>query len=35
MGGLKSKNEENAFYKNWRNFHETPLEKESMRLENF
>ena len=35
MGGLKSKNEENAFYKHWRNFHETPFEKESMRLENF
>ena len=35
MGGLKSKNEDNAFYKHWRNFHETPFEKESMRLEIF
>ena len=35
MGGLKSKNEDNAFYKHWRNFHETPYEKEFTRLENF
>jgi hypothetical protein len=35
MGGLKKKSEENAFYKHWHNLHETPLEKESARLENF
>ena len=35
MGGLRNKNEENAFYKHWRNFHETPLEADSRRLENF
>ena len=35
MGGLRKKNEENAFYKHWRNFHETPLEADSRRLENF
>ena len=35
MGGLKRKAEDNAFYKHWRNLHETPCERESARLENF
>ena len=35
MAGLKSKNKENAFYKHWHNFHETPCEDESVRLQNF
>ena len=35
MGGLKTKNEANAFYKYWRNCHETPGESESARLENY
>ena len=35
MRGLKSKIVENAFYKHWQNFHETPCEEESLRLNNF
>ena len=35
MAGLKSKSKENAFYKHWHNFHETPCEDESVRLQNF
>ena len=35
LAGLKSKNEENALYKHWRNSHETPYEQESRRLQNF
>ena len=31
----KSKNKENAFYKHWHNFHETPCEDDSARLQNF
>ena len=35
MAGLKSKNHENAFYKHWHNFHETPYEDENLRLKNY
>jgi hypothetical protein len=35
MGGLKSKSEDNAFYKHWRNCHETPCEENYVRLENY
>ena len=35
MSGLKSKNRENAFYKHWHNFHETPFEDETLRLQNY
>ena len=35
MQGLKGKNENNAFYKHWKNFHETPGEPKSSRLENY
>ena len=35
MGGLKSRSEDNAFYRHWRNCHETPCEENSVRLENY
>ena len=35
MGGLKRKSEDSAFYKHWRNCHETPCEEKSVRLENY
>ena len=35
MRGLKNKNPENAFYKHWQNFHETPYEEDNLRLNNF
>ena len=35
LAGLKSRSEENALYKHWRNFHETDGEPKSRRLENF
>ena len=35
MGGRKSKRHENAFYKHWYNFHETPNEDENLRMKNY
>ena len=35
MQGIKGKNEKNAFYKHWKNFHEIPGEPKSSRLENY
>ena len=35
MAGLKSKNQENAFYKHWHNFHETPNEDQNLQLNNY
>ena len=35
MGGLKRKIEDNAFYKHWRNCHETPGNEDPVQLKNY
>ena len=35
MGGLKRKIEDSAFYKHWRNCHETPGNEDPVQLKNY